>query len=137
MTAISPNLSAQLAKDIYDIVDNSIPLERTIVALQNAYPGIFDLTPNNVVSARTGGPSFIKTETSFGLMVYGGKSAKNSAFIILRGTKILGDLLTDLNAMWSSTSVKGHRIHDGFSQAFQSDRKSTRLNSSHVRISYA
>src|SRR5690554_7216185 len=117
MTAISPNLSAQLAKDIYDIVDNSIPLERTIVALQNAYPGIFDLTPNNVVSTRTGRPSFIKTETSFGAMVYGGNSAKNSPFILLRGTKVLGDSLTGLNAMWSSTSVKGDSSHDGYTQA--------------------
>src|SRR5690554_425323 len=119
MPAISPDLSAQLAKDIYDLVDKNQTQSKVVFGFEKKYSGILDLSSNNVVSARTGGPSFIKTETSFGLMAYGVGDAKNSAFIILRGTRILGDLLTDLNAMWSSTSVQGHRIHDGLSKAFQ------------------
>src|SRR5690554_7051936 len=93
------------------------------------YSNVFDLSLDNIAHSRTGGPGFIKTETAFGLMAYGVGEFKKEAFIILRGTKILADLLTDFNAMWSSTSVQGYKIHE--------DRKSTRLNSSHVRISYA
>src|SRR5690554_5608655 len=118
MPAISPDLSAQLAKEIYDLVDKKLTQSEVVFDFEKKYSGILDLSSNNVVSARTGGPSFIKTETAFGLMAYGVGGAKNSAFIILRGTKILADLLTDFNAMWSSTSVQGHRIHDGFSKAF-------------------
>src|SRR5690554_382312 len=121
MPAISPNLSARLAKDIYLLIDSSYADGIAFKKIKGMYSNVFDLSlDNNVVSARTGGPSFIKTETSFGLMAYGTGNSKKEAFIILRGTKILGDLLTDFNAMWSSTSVQGHRIHDGFSKAFQS-----------------
>src|SRR5690554_1420248 len=119
MPAISSNLSAQLAKEIYDLVDKKLTQSKVVFDFEEKYSGILDLSSNNVVSARTGGPSFIKTETSFGLMAYGTGNSKKEAFIILRGTKILADLLTDFNAMWSSTSVQGHRIHDGFSKAFQ------------------
>src|SRR5690554_7927233 len=55
-------------------------------------------------------------------MAYGVVRSKKEAFIILRGTRILADLLTDFNAMWSSTSVQGYKIHDGFSQAFKALR---------------
>src|SRR5690554_3220941 len=120
MAVILPTQAAKLAKEIYDLVDKSKSQQKVIVELKQDYSNVFDLSlDNNVVSARTGGPSFIKIETAFGLMDYGVGGAKNSAFIILRGTKILADLLTDFNAMWSSTSVQGHRIHDGFSNTFQ------------------
>ena len=118
MAVILPPQAANLAKEIYDLVDKKLIQSEVVFDFEEKYSGILDLSSNNVVSARTGGPSFIKTETSFGLMAYGVGGAKNSAFIILRGTKILADLLTDFNAMWSSTSVQGHRIHDGLSKAF-------------------
>src|SRR5690554_6249198 len=86
------------------------------------YSNVFDLSLDNIAHSRTGGPGFIKTETAFGLMAYGVGEFKKEAFIILRGTKILADLLTDFNAMWSSTSVQGYKIHDGFSQAFKALR---------------
>src|SRR5690554_2468827 len=119
MITLDPSFTANLAKDVYRLVEENTVILRTASFFKEKYSGILDLSSNNVVSARTGGPSFIKTETSFGLMAYGVGDAKNSAFIILRGTRILGDLLTNFNAMWSSTSVQGHRIHDGFSKAFQ------------------
>jgi len=51
-----------------------------------------------------------------------GKGAyKGHAFIILRGTKFLGDWLTNLN-VGTSRSAYGQSIHDGFPQAFQSMR---------------
>src|SRR5690554_8198586 len=118
MAVILPPQAANLAKDIYNLVDKNQTQSEVVFGFEEKYSGILDLSSNNVVSARTGGPSFIKTETSFGLMAYGVGDAKKEAFIILRGTKILGDLLTDFNAMWSSTSVQGHRIHDGLSKAF-------------------
>jgi|SRR5690554_3428297 len=119
MITLDPSFTANLAKEIYDLVDKKLTQSEVVFDFEKKYSGILDLSSNNVVSARTGGPSFIKTETSFGLMAYGVGGAKNSAFIILRGTKILADLLTYFNAMWSSTSVQGHRIHDGLSKAFQ------------------
>src|SRR5690554_1398675 len=122
MAVILPPQAANLAKDIYNLVDKNQTQSEVVFGFEEKYSGILDLSSNNVVSARTGGPSFIKIETAFGLMAYGVGGAKNSAFIILRGTKILADLLTDFNAMWSSTSVQGYKIHDGFSQAFKALR---------------
>ena len=55
-------------------------------------------------------------------MFYGtGDFYKTHAFIVLRGTKVLGDLLTDLNVI-TSRSAAGHSVHDGFNQAFNSLR---------------
>src|SRR5690554_6559881 len=118
MITLDPSFTANRAKEIYDLVDKKLTQSEVVFDFEKKYSGILDLSSNNVVSARTGGPSFIKTETSFGLMAYGTGNSKKEAFIILRGTKILADLLTDFNAMWSSTSVQGHRIHDGFNKAF-------------------
>src|SRR5690554_2838452 len=119
MAVILPPQAANLAKDVYRLVEkNTVILEAASFFKKN-YSNVFDLSLDNIAHSRTGGPGFIKTETAFGLMAYGVGEFKKEAFIILRGTKILGDLLTDFNAMWSSTSVQGHRIHDGFSKAFQ------------------
>jgi len=118
MAVILPPQAANLAKDIYLLIDSSYADGVAFKKIKGMYSNVFDLSLDNIAHSRTGGPSFIKIETAFGLMAYGVGGAKNSAFIILRGTRILGDLLTDLNAMWSSTSVQGHRIHDGLSKAF-------------------
>src|SRR5690554_2202690 len=120
MAVILPPQAANLAKDIYLLIDSSYADGVAFKKIKGMYSNVFDLSLVNIAHSRTGGPSFIKTETAFGLMAYGTGNSKKEAFIILRGTKILGDLLTDFNAMWSSTSVQGHRIHDGFSKAFQS-----------------
>ena len=118
MPAISANLSAQLAKDVYRLVEKNTAILEAASFFKENYSNVFDLSLDNIAHSRTGGPSFIKIETAFGLMAYGTGNSKKEAFIILRGIKILGDLLTDFNAMWSSTSVQGHRIHDGFNKAF-------------------
>src|SRR5690554_2241904 len=122
MAVILPPQAANLAKDVYRLVEKNTVILETDSFFKEKYSGILDLSSNNVVGARTGGPSFIKTETSFGLMAYGTGNSKKEALIIWRGTKILADLLTDFNAMWSSTSVQGYKIHDGFSQAFKALR---------------
>src|SRR5690554_2200945 len=119
MAVILPPQAANLAKDIYLLIDSSYADGVAFKKIKGMYSNVFDLSLVNIAHSRTGGPSFIKTETAFGLMAYGTGNSKKEAFIILRGTKILGDLLTDFNAMWSSTSVQGHRIHDGLSKAFQ------------------
>src|SRR5690554_7790734 len=99
MAVILPPQAANLAKDIYLLIDSSYADGVAFKKIKGMYSNVFDLSlDNNVVSARTGGPSFIKTETSFGLMAYGVGEFKKEAFIILRGTKILADLLTDFNA---------------------------------------
>ena len=118
MITLDPSFTANLAKDVYRLVDKNTVILETVSFFKQNYSNVFGLSSDNIAHSRTGGPGFIKTETAFGLMAYGVGGAKNSAFIILRGTKILADLLTDFNAMWSSTSVQGHRIHDGLSKAF-------------------
>src|SRR5690554_2548283 len=118
MIILDPSFTVNLAKDIYLLIDSSYADGVAFKKIKGMYSNVFDLSQDSVSHSRTGGPSFIKTETSFGLMAYGVGDAKKEAFIILRGTKILADLLTDFNAMWSSTSVQGHRIHDGLSKAF-------------------
>src|SRR5690554_6031809 len=122
MAVILPPQAAKLAKDVYRLVDKNTVILETVSFFKQNYSNVFELSLDNVAQSRTGGPSFIKIETAFGLMAYGVGGAKNSAFIILRGTRILADLLTDFNAMWSSTSVQGYKIHDGFSQAFKALR---------------
>src|SRR5690554_3090987 len=93
MPAISPNLSAQLAKDIYLLIDSSYADGVAFKKIKGMYSNVFDLSLDNIAHSRTGGPSFIKIETAFGLIAYGTGNSKKEAFIILRGTKILADLL--------------------------------------------
>jgi len=119
MITLDPSFTANLAKDVYRFVDKNTVILETVSFFKQNYSNVFGLSSDNIAHSRTGGPGFIKTETAFGLMAYGVGEFKKEAFIILRGTRILADLLTDFNAMWSSTSVQGHRIHDGFSNAFQ------------------
>lgn len=122
MNEIPPSLAADLADDVYDVVKKNAPIEQTISELQNNYSSIFNLSSSNIAHARTGGPGFIKCETAFGMMVYGtGPYYKNHAFVVLRGTKILGDALTDANFLLSNSSA-GYYAHDGFNKAFQSLR---------------
>lgn len=114
--------AAKLAKDIYDLVDKNKTAEKVVSELNQSYDGIFSVSSSSITHARTGGPGLVKCETSFGMMVYGnGEFYKNHAFIVLRGTKILGDLLTDLNAL-TSRSAAGHSVHDGFNKAFKTLR---------------
>lgn len=122
MPALTPSYTANLAKDVYRLVDKNTVILETASFFKQNYSNVFDISLDNIAHSRTGGPSFIKIETAFGLMAYGVGRSKKEAFIILRGTKILADLLTDFNAMWSSTSVQGYKIHDGFSQAFKALR---------------
>lgn len=123
MNEIEPALAADLAKDVYDLVKRNVPIELALQTLQNTYTSVFDININDVTQARTGGPGFIKCETAFGMMVYGtGEFYKSHAFIVLRGSRILGDWLTNGNFVLTSRSAAGHSVHDGFNQAFKSFR---------------
>src|SRR5690554_7654304 len=62
---------------------------------------------------------FIQARTVFGIASFGVNAYAGHAFIVLRGTDLLGDALTDLNAGVSNSSVGWH-VHDGFNQTFQS-----------------
>lgn len=122
MNEIPPSLAADLASDIYDLVKKEAPIELTLRSFQSTYSTVLDLNVSNLAHARTGGPGFIKCETVFGMMVYGsGPAYGKHAFVVLRGTKILGDMLTNLNAT-NSRSTAGHLVHDGFNQTFRSLR---------------
>lgn len=67
----------------------------------------------------TSGLGFIKARTVFGLAAFGVNHYHGHAFIILRGTKLGGDKLTDINTGTSRSST-GWSVHDGFNETFQS-----------------
>src|SRR5690554_6392895 len=62
---------------------------------------------------------FIQARTVFGIASFGVNAYSYHALFVLRGTDLLGDALTDLNAGVSNSSVGWH-VHDGFNQTFQS-----------------
>lgn len=122
MPALLPAFTAKLAKDVYDVIEKDADVDKALDVISRRRGGVFGITPSSVVNARTGGPSIIKCETAFGMMVYGtGELYKRHAFIVLRGSRILGDWLTNLNGLTSRSSA-GHTVHDGFNQSFASFR---------------
>jgi triacylglycerol lipase len=123
MNEIPPNLAADLAKDVYRLIEKGITVDEAVEAISRRGAGIFKISLPDLTQARTGGPGFIKCETAFGMMVYGtGDFYKSHAFIVLRGSRILGDWLTNANFVLTSRSAGGHSVHDGFYQAFKSFR---------------
>lgn len=123
MNEIPPNLAADLAKDVYRLIEKGVTVDKAVEAISRRGAGIFKISLPDITQARTGGPGFIKCETAFGMMVYGtGDFYKSHAFIVLRGSRILGDWLTNANFVLTSRSAGGHSVHDGFYQAFKSFR---------------
>ena len=112
--------AAKFADNIYTLVETQLP-EELLAALNLFYGKKMDISLENITSAKTGGPGFIKSRTAFGLMAFGKGAYAGHAFIILRGTKktFPADMLTNLN-LAVTRSTRGHLVHDGFFQAFKS-----------------
>lgn len=117
---LEPKNVAEFARDIYILV-NSLSPKALASALTTLFGGKMDVSPEDITSAKTGGPGFIKSRTAFGLMAFGKGAYAGHAFIILRGTKktFPADMLTNMN-LAVTRSTRGHLVHDGFYQAFLS-----------------
>ncbi|MEQ3634234.1 MULTISPECIES: lipase family protein [Thalassolituus] len=117
---LEPKNVAEFASDIYILVDALSP-KALSSALVTLFGGKMDISLENITSAKTGGPGFIKSTTAFGLMAFGKGAYEGHAFVILRGTKktFPADWLTNFN-LATSRSTRGQLVHDGFNQAFSS-----------------
>ena len=60
MNEIPPNLAADLAKEIYDLVNRDKTTEKVILELNKAYGSILTVSESHISHARTGGPGLIK-----------------------------------------------------------------------------
>lgn len=118
MNELSPPVAARLARDVYQLT-NTQKLGIAINRLKKLQGTIIHVDCETPLSAKTGGPLFIKSRSAFGLCTFGKDIYQGHAFIVLRGTKFLADWLTNLN-LGTSRSAYGQSIHDGFHQAFRS-----------------
>ncbi len=120
MSELSAALASALARDVYRLVDVG-RIEDALDRLNFSYGRIMDLRHECVLPVKTGGPGIIKSRTAFGFCTFGKGIYQGHAFIVLRGTKFLGDWLTNINVGVSRSSY-GQAVHDGFHQAFKSTR---------------
>src|SRR5690554_2402136 len=122
MAALGPQITAVLAESIYELVKGA-SLKKNLNILKTTFSDNLLINDSSLLTA-TSGLGFIQARTAFGIAAFGVKAYAGHAFIVLRGTYLLGDALTDLHAGVSHSS-KGWYVHDGFNQTFQSlDRKS-------------
>lgn len=118
MPYLSAKMSASMAKNVYRLV--TLPkLNDAISELDALYGSMMEVAHSGLVTGRVGGPVFIKSRAAFGLCCLGKGPYKGHAFIMLRGTKFLGDWLTNFN-VGTTRSAYGQSIHDGFHKAFLS-----------------
>lgn len=118
MAELSPQAAARLARDIYGLV-NRPSIDWAIREIAAEYGNELDVSKEVLVAAKTGGPGFIKSRTAFGLCCFGKGIYKGHAFIVLRGTRFLGDWLTNAN-VGTARSSYGQSIHAGFQASFAS-----------------
>lgn len=135
MAALDPQITSDLAEEIYALVDKNGTLEDNIKYIKGVFLNNLVIDKSNLLTG-TSGMGFIKARTAFGIAAFGVNAYAGHAFIVLRGTDLLGDALTDLNAGVSNSSVGWH-VHDGFNQTFQSlkpdlDAFITQMNSQNV-----
>src|SRR5690554_5979688 len=132
---LPPLLAAKLAEAVYGLVSPESSLKDNIGLLSKNFSLNLIINDSSLLTA-TSGLGFIQARTAFGIAAFGVKAYAGHAFIVLRGTDLLGDALTDLNAGVSNSSVGWH-VHDGFNQTFQSlklelDAFITQMNSHNV-----
>ena len=118
MSTLFPQISARLARDVYLLTD-AVSIDDGVAKLRATWDDLiqFEATDKNVTLAKTGGPAFLKSRTAFGLCVLGKGGFKGHAFFVFRGTRYLGDWLTNFN-VGTTRSALGNQVHDGFHLAF-------------------
>lgn len=119
MNNFDPDQAAKLADDVYSLTKLNT-LEEAMFVLNNKYHGVFKFSENNMLTAKTGGPSIIKCRTAFGFCLLGAKAPYiGQAIFVFRGTQYLADWLTNFNVS-TSYSLTGQKVHDGFAASFKS-----------------
>ena len=103
---LEPRDAAKFADNVYILVETQLP-EELLAALNLFYGTKMDISAENITSAKTGGPGFIKSTTAFGLMAFGKGAYEGHAFVILRGTKktFPADWLTNFNLATSRSTL--------------------------------
>ena len=122
MAVLSASAVSQMASDVYIVKsDNLDPKDNPdLKRVLKANRQYFDLGMENKIESKSGGLIINKT-SGFGIVSQGKGVYSRDAFIILRGTASGYDVLTDLNAGFSS-SVGGNTVHLGFNNTFKTIR---------------
>lgn len=109
MSKLPAQVPVNMAVVVYDLIKFGV--DRGLASLESEFGSILDLSREGLLSAKTGGPGFIKTDTVFGFTCFGKGAYKGHAFVVVRGSKILGDWLTNGN-IGTSRSSSGQSVHD-------------------------
>lgn len=117
---LSPAQAAVLARDVY-LLSKESSYRAGLEEFQRRYKNIFQFNDSTMLTAQTGGPSFIKCRTAFGLCLTGRDRFAGHSFLVFRGTHYLADWLTNANFTLARSS-NNQPIHAGFSDAFKSIR---------------
>lgn len=118
MPVLKPLLAADLAKGVYGLIDSKNSLDKNRTVLWGAFREVLS-TSNQRLLNGVSGLGFVKARTVFGFAATGIRHYQGHAFIVLRGTELGGDKLTDINTGTSRSST-GWSVHDGFNETFQS-----------------
>lgn len=110
---LSPEFAADLASNVYGIKE---ALKLRLFA--ENHKDVFDLSGSSFAQGRTGG-HIVNTKHVMALLCVGKGNYKGQAFVAIKGTASLYDVLTDLNA-GLRTSHTGFPVHQGFYYAFDS-----------------
>ncbi len=70
MANLTPNMSASLAKIVYQLTD-APNLSIALLRIEQSYGSIMDINKENMTTAKTGGPGFIKSRSAFGFTCLG------------------------------------------------------------------
>ncbi|WP_062270037.1 lipase family protein [Endozoicomonas arenosclerae] len=122
MSVLSASIVSQMASDVYILKNANLDPDTNpdLKLILKANKKYFDLGLENKLEGKAGGLIINKT-SGFGIVSQGKGVYSRDAFIILRGTATGYDVLTDLNAGFSS-SVGGNTVHLGFNNTFKSIR---------------
>lgn len=118
MAALDPQITADLAHDVYMLTEIEHGLSFNMQRFVDLYKTSLLINEKSLLTGISG-MGFIQARTAFGIAAFGVGYYESHAFIVLRGTKLLGDALTDLHAGVSHSST-GWYVHDGFNQTFES-----------------
>src|SRR5690554_2541156 len=93
MAALVPTTAAKLAQSVYGLVDSNYSLEKNVGLIKQDLKTFLLINDKSLLTA-TSGMGFIQARTVFGIASFGVNAYAGHAFIVLRGTDLLGDALT-------------------------------------------
>lgn len=115
MPILKPGETANAANAIYSILTPNQILHEAFPETLNDN---FDLSGGKKLTGKSGG-KILQSTTGFALAAPGKSTVfQDDAFLVIRGTKKLADVVTDLDATW--VKPNGTRVHSGFNAVFES-----------------